>query len=339
MTSNQDRDRIAQNALVARAAAIALLSLAAALAPGCDGKTSGAEGEHSARSRETAHVSLRGAPPFNVTCTVGMLADVIRQVGGERLAVTALLGPGTDPHLYVATSGDRERLLSSQVVFFCGHHLEGKMGDVLRALEQRVPTLAVCEKIDPTYFRHPPEFEGAVDPHLWFDVRLWMRCTEIARDYLSELDPAGGKGYEANAAGYLAELAKLDEYVRARIAEIPERRRVLITAHDAFGYFGAAYGIEVLGIQGISTEAEAAVSRINALVQLIVERGVPAVFVESTISEKNVQALVEGCAARGHRLAIGGSLFSDAMGAADTPGGNYTGMVRHNVDTIVEALK
>ncbi len=323
-----------------------LATLLIALIPGCHeassstgGSSSGASGEHSRREAES-YPPLGGSPPFVTTCTVGMLSDIVAHIGGDRLRVEALMGPGTDPHLYSATPRDRDRLLESQIVFYAGHHLEGKMVEIFTgSLARKVPTLAVSEQVPPERLRRPAEFGGAVDPHLWFDVSLWSYCAERVRDFLTEIDPDGAAIYRRNSEPYLAELAALDRFARERIAEIPPARRVLVTAHDAFGYLGVAYGIEVVGIQGISTESEAAVSRINELVDRIVAAGIPAVFVESTISEKNIRSLIEGCAARGHRLEIGGSLFSDAMGAAGTPAGTYIGMVHHNVNTIVEALK
>jgi manganese/zinc/iron transport system substrate-binding protein len=211
------------------------------------------------------------------------------------------------------------------------------MAEVLERLAEQRPAVAVCERIPRSRLI---EIEGdSVDPHLWFDVILWTDVALEARDALIAFDPAGEPGYRERAEALVGELLALDREVREQLARIPEGRRAMVTAHDAFRYFGAAYGIEVIGIQGLSTESEAAVHRINELVAAISERQLPSVFVESTISPKNVEALVEGCAARGHTLRIGGELYSDAMGAADEPEGTYIGMVRHNVRTIVEALR
>lgn len=303
--------------------------------PGCD-RASGDSTTATARVSQAKH---QGDGPVSVTCTVGMIADVVRNIGGERVEVTALMGPGTDPHLYNATSGDRKALARSDIIFYCGHHLEGKMGEVLESFARKVPTVAVCERVDSKELLSDKDSPEVVDPHLWFDVVLWMRCTEILRDELSRFDPDSKDLYDRLAGDYLKKLEDLHLYVTKRAAEIPEKRRVLVTAHDAFQYFGHAYGIEVLGIQGLSTDSEPAVQKINELVGVIVERGVPAVFVESTISEKNVRSLIEGCNAKGHELKIGGSLYSDAMGATDSAAGTYIGMVRHNIDTIVDALR
>jgi len=226
---------------------------------------------------------------------------------------------------------------AADVIFYSGLHLEGKMGDILERMDRRKPTAALAEGVPRD--RLIETTGGTVDPHLWFDVALWSETIEVARSVLEELDPEHADDYASNAAAYRAALEALDEEVRERITEIPEPQRVLVTAHDAFGYFGRAYGIEVRGIQGISTESEASVRQINELVDLLVSRRIKAVFVESSVSDRNVEALVEGCRARGHEVRIGGQLFSDAMGNPGTPEGTYVGMVRHNVETIVQSLK
>jgi manganese/zinc/iron transport system substrate-binding protein len=275
----------------------------------------------------------------SVVCTIGMIADAAKNIGGPRVAVTALMGEGVDPHLYKASPGDVRLLSDADLILYNGLNLEGKMGDLFVKMAARKPTVAVTENIDPKLLREPPEFGGHYDPHVWFDVSLWMQAVERTRDALIALDPAGRDNFTRNTSAYLAQLQQLHEECRTRLAVIPKESRVLITAHDAFGYFGRAYDIEVLGLQGISTESEPSLKTINHLVDLIVERKVKAVFVESSVPRKNVEALVEGCRARGHEARIGGQLFSDAMGRAGTPEGTYAGMVRHNVKTIVDALK
>lgn len=303
---------------------------------GCNPRDSHSAATASAMPESAAKRSY----PINVVCTVGMVADIARNVGGDHVRVTALMGEGVDPHLYQASPGDVRLLSGADVVFYNGLLLEGKMTDVLIKLASRVPTVAVTEHIPEGTLRSPPEFAGHHDPHVWFDVSLWMKCAERVRDYLAnEFDPAHRADYERNAADYLARLRELHEYARDQIATIPDERRTLITAHDAFGYFGRAYHIEVRAIQGLSTESEASVKDINNLVGFIAERKIRAVFVESSVSQKNIQALVEGCAAAGHAVTIGGSLYSDAMGKDGTPEGTYVGMVRHNVDIIVRSLK
>jgi manganese/zinc/iron transport system substrate-binding protein len=277
--------------------------------------------------------------PIKVVCTVGMITDVARVVGGERVDARGLMGEGVDPHLYKASPGDVRLLGEAQLILYNGLNLEGKMADLFVRLARSRPTVAVTESIPPERLREPPEFAGHYDPHVWFDVSLWMKAVERVRDAYIELDPAGRESYEKNAAAYLEELRQLHEECKRELAKIPKASRVLVTAHDAFGYFGRAYDIEVRGLQGISTESEAGVKDVNHLVDLIVQRRIKAVFVESSVPHKNIQAIVEGCKARGHDVRIGGELFSDAMGKPGTPQGTYVGMVRHNVRTIVEALK
>lgn len=276
---------------------------------------------------------------LRVVATVAMVADLVEHVAGDRAQVTTLLGPGTDPHLYKPTPSDLRALESARIVFYAGLKLEGKMELTLQSLTARVPTKAVTDAIPRDQLRAFEGHPGDFDPHVWFDVALWARCIESVRDELIALDPASADTYRANAAAYTARLGELDAHVRAQLATIPKERRVLLTAHDAFGYFGRAYDIEVLGVQGMSTESEASLKDINTLVETLVDRRIPAVFVESSVPKKNIEALIEGAASRGHTVTIGGELFSDAMGAAGTPEGTYVGMVEHNVRTIVEALR
>lgn len=276
---------------------------------------------------------------INVVTTTGMIADITKNVGGDRLQVTALMGPGVDPHLYKASEGDVIRLQEADVIFYNGLHLEAQMGDVLERMNGfGVKTVAVTDTIDRSLLLAPPEFQGNYDPHVWFDVTLWMKAVEQVRDTLVELDPASGSQYEANAEAYLAELANLHQYVLDQASIVPAEKRVLITAHDAFNYFGRAYGFEVRGLQGISTEAQAGTADVQDLADFIAEKQIPAVFVESSVPQRNIEAVQAAVQSRGFEVKIGGSLFSDAMGSAGTPEGAYLGMVRHNIDTIVAAL-
>jgi manganese/zinc/iron transport system substrate-binding protein len=274
-----------------------------------------------------------------IVCTVGMVADIVGEVAGEHATVTSLIGEGVDPHLYKPTRSDVARLMKADMVFYCGLMLEGKMADALvKVARGGKPVYAVTELIDESTLLEPAEFAGHADPHVWMDVQGWMKAVEAVARALGETDPGRASAYRANAETYLVKLRALDQYARARIATIPEQRRVLITAHDAFNYFGRAYDIEVMGIQGISTESEAGLEDINRLVDTIVDRKVSAVFVETSVADKNVRALVEGAGARGSSLRIGGALFSDAMGAPGTYEGTYIGMIDHNVTTIARAL-
>jgi manganese/zinc/iron transport system substrate-binding protein len=276
--------------------------------------------------------------PIRVVTTIGMITNIVQIVGGERVQVTGLMGPGVDPHLYKASEGDVIRMAAADVVFYNGLHLEAKVGEVFERMGGRVKTVAVTDTIDRAVLLAPPEFEGAYDPHVWFDVTLWMKAVERVRDALIEMDPKHAELYRANAENYLAELNALDGYVRSQAQRVPEEQRVLITAHDAFNYFGRAYGFEVRGLQGISTAAEAGTADLRTLAGFIAERRIPAIFVESSVPQRNIEAVQAAVRARGFDVQIGGELFSDAMGSPGTPEGTYIGMVRHNIDTIVGAL-
>ncbi|MEM6911145.1 MAG: zinc ABC transporter substrate-binding protein [Verrucomicrobiota bacterium] len=276
---------------------------------------------------------------YRIVGTVGMVADMVRNVAGPHAQVENLIGEGVDPHLYKPTTADVKALQAADIIFYNGLLLEGKMTDVLvRVARTGKPVHAVTETIlDQGDFVITDE-EEHLDPHVWMDVKGWMRATEVVRDALIDFDPDHAGDYQANADAYLAQLEGLDAYAKEAIASIPENQRILITAHDAFGYMNRAYGLEVEGIQGLSTESEAGVRDIENLINLLVARRVPAVFVESSVSEKNIRALVEGARARGHEVRIGGELFSDAMGPTGSYEGTYLGMIDHNITTLVRAL-
>jgi manganese/zinc/iron transport system substrate-binding protein len=275
---------------------------------------------------------------LSVVATIGMIRDVVQNVGGEHVRVVGLMGPGVDPHLYKASEGDVRRLFRADIVFYGGLHLEARMGEVLAEMGGRTRVRAVSEVIPADQRLSPPEFEGAYDPHVWFDVRLWAMTVDVVARTLSEADPAHARDFAANAERYRAQLADLDRYVREQAARVPAERRVLITAHDAFNYFGRAYGFQVRGLQGISTASEAGTADVQALAQFIATRRIPAIFVESSIPRRTIEAVQEAVAAQGYDVRIGGSLFSDAMGNPGTEEGTYIGMVRHNIDTIVGSL-
>lgn len=278
--------------------------------------------------------------PLRVTATTGMIADVARVVGGEHVTVEGLMGPGVDPHLYKATQGDLKKLREADMILFNGLFLEGRMADTFVQMASRgVNTVQVTADVPEDLLREPPEFAGHYDPHLWMDVSLWKYVVESIRDAYSEADPANAEVYAASAKNYLEVLDELHAYAAEQFASVPKERRVLVTAHDAFGYMGRAYDVEVMGLQGISTAAEFGTQDVENLVKILVSRNIPAVFVESSIPRRTVEALVEAARARGHNVKIGGELFSDAMGADGTPEGSYVGMIRHNVDTIVGALR
>jgi manganese/zinc/iron transport system substrate-binding protein len=277
--------------------------------------------------------------PYKIVTTVAMVTDIVRHVAGDKATVQGLLGEGVDPHLYKPTRDDVAAMMNADAVLYSGLMLEGKMADSLVKLgREGKKVYAVTELIDDKYLMEPADQPGHPDPHVWMDVKAWIQCVQASAKALSELDPPNAGYYDANAKKYIAELEKLDAYCKQIAATVPQRSRVLITAHDAFQYFGRAYGFEVRGIQGISTESEGAIQDLNRLVNLIVERDIKAVFVESSVSEKNIKALIEGARSRGKEVRIGGQLFSDAMGPAGTYEGTYIGMIDHNVTTIVRSL-
>jgi manganese/zinc/iron transport system substrate-binding protein len=276
-----------------------------------------------------------GERPVQVVATTNIVADLARVVGGDRAEVEALMGPGVDPHLYRATEGDVGRMTGADLILYNGFHLEGKMVDLLGRVENAA---AVAEGIDAAELLTPPDYEGNADPHVWMDVRLWQEAVEAAADAFARVDPEHADTYRQNADAYRADLDALDAYVRERIAEVPEGQRVLVTAHDAFNYFGEAYGFEVRGLQGISTATEAGTADVQDLAQFVAERQIPALFVESSVSPRTIQAVREAVQARGFEVEIGGTLYADALGGAGSGAETYTTMIRANVDTIVDAL-
>ncbi len=283
-----------------------------------------------------------GQQRLNVVATTGQIADTVANVGGDHIELTTLLGPGIDPHSYVPTEGNMTTLQNAQVIFYNGLYLEARMDRVLQQIAQNgnVTVVAVAETLpELSLLGWEPEAGKPYDPHVWNDVRLWMQVTETIRDTLSAADPAHAEIYTTNTAAYIEELQTLHNDIQAAVSQIPQERRVLVTAHDAFGYFGRAYGFAVEAVQGISTETEASTADIQALASLVVERQVPAIFIETTISPRTIEAVQAAVQAAGHEVKLGGELFSDALGEPGTPAGTYIGMMRHNTDTIVAALR
>jgi len=273
---------------------------------------------------------------MNVVCTTGMVGDLVRQVGGDRVKVTTLMIEGVDPHLFKPTRDDVARILKADLVFYSGLHLEGRMEETFEKLSSK------GKSITPVTSEIPEALllkEGAVvDPHVWMNPALWASCTKTVSDSLGKKDPEGAAIYAANATRYATQLQSLETTLRSLIATIPDDQRVLITAHDAFQYFAKATGLTVMSVQGLSSSSEAGVADINRLVDAIVTHRIPAVFIESTLSEKNIRAVMEGAASRGFEVKLGGMLFADSMGKAGTPEGTYIGMIEHNVTTITQAL-
>ncbi len=307
------------------------------------GACSQAPEEPAQAATDAAPAASGKSEKIQAIATVGMVRDVVANVGGDFVEVESLMGEGVDPHLYKPTREDVIKLNDSDAVFYVGLHLEGRMTDAFKTLKAKgTPVYAVTELIDPSYViqEENDEYEGGMesDPHVWMDVDAWTKTVDAVANALSEMDPDNAETYAANAAAYKQEMADLNAYGKSVTASIPENQRYLITAHDAFSYFGRAYGIDVVGVQGLSTESEAGVQDINKLVDLIVEKQIPAIFVETSVSDKNVRAIMEGAQARGHEVVIGGELFSDAMGETGTYTGTYLGMMDHNLTTVARAL-
>jgi manganese/zinc/iron transport system substrate-binding protein len=275
---------------------------------------------------------------LRLTVTVGMVADLVREVGGDRVQVLQLMGSGVDPHLYKPTRDDVRHILRADAVFFNGWMLEGKMGSVLRRFSSTKPTLAVAEQLALPELESDAAHAGHPDPHVWMDVQLWSQAVDVVERELSRLEPAYADEFAVRAAGLRARLERLHAYGQEIMSGVPESRRVLVTSHDAFRYFGLAYGLEVQAVQGLSTESEAGLRRINELVDLLVQRQVTAVFIESSVPQESIQSLLHGAASRGQAVSIGGELYSDAMGPEGTYTGTYIGMMDHNLTTIARAL-
>lgn len=309
---------------------LALVAFASWVSVGCD---TGRGGTNS--TTPTSAVK----PTIRIVTTTGMVTDIVRHVAGKRAEVTGLIEAGGDPHLFKPTRHHIKQLSDADVVFYSGLTLEGRMVETFSHLRQSgKPVFAVTESLDKDYLRSPPDFAGHYDPHVWMDVKAWSQCVDQVARSMSEFDSAHADEYRSNAESLQAELKKLDDYVRASILSIPEKQRVLVTAHDAFAYFSRAYKIDVQSIQGVTTESEAGVSDVNRLVDFLVERKLPAIFVESSVNAKNIEAVIEGAKSRGVTIQVGGELFSDAMGPEGTYEGTYIGMIDHNATVISRAL-
>jgi manganese/zinc/iron transport system substrate-binding protein len=273
---------------------------------------------------------------LHVVTTTTLLADLAREVGGDHIRVESLMGPGVDPHLYRASEGDVARMSRADLILYNGLGLEGRMAEILGRLRDR--THALAEDIPVQQRLHSPDFEGSFDPHIWMDVALWREAARALGERFAALDSANADAYRSRASAYAEHLSDLDDYVRKRTATIPPGQRVLVTAHDAFGYFGRAYDIDVRGLQGISTAAEAGTADVQQLAAFVAENRIPALFVETSVSPRAIEAVRQAVRARGFEVVIGGDLYSDALGGAGSGAESYEGMIRHNVDTIVDAL-
>ena len=276
---------------------------------------------------------------LRVVATTNLIGDLVQQIAGDSVELVVLMGPGVDPHLYTPTRKDVKALLDADVVFFNGLHLEGRMAAQFEQLKRGDKAVyAVTEGLPENRLKPIGSGKGEFDPHIWMDAGLWSQCASIVADRLTQHDAPHAERYKTRLASYQQELAMLDAEIRQQIQAIPEERRVLVTAHDAFGYYGAAYGIDVQSVQGISTESEAGVRDINRLVNLIVERKLPVIFVETSVNARYVTAVQEAVQARGYQLQIGEALYSDSLGSAESPANTYTGMLRTNTKHITEGL-
>ncbi|MDX5438628.1 MAG: zinc ABC transporter substrate-binding protein [Pontibacter sp.] len=283
--------------------------------------------------------ALQAGERMKVVTTTSILKDAVQNIVGDVADVESVMGSGVDPHLYKATQGDLKKLTEADVVIYNGLHLEGKMGEVLEKLSRQKTVVAGAESIPDAKLKRSPQYKDSHDPHVWFDVTLWQEVVKNLSQKLQEKDPANAEVYKQNTTAYLQQLDQLHQWVTQEIASIPDQQRILITAHDAFGYFGDAYNIQVRGLQGISTVSEFGLQDVASLVNFIADNKIKAVFVESSVSPKAIEAVVVGSKQKGHAVEIGGTLFSDALGEDGTPEGTYIGMVRHNVNTIVSSLK
>lgn len=299
--------------------------------PGCDGVNGHSDSSGPAESSSNVRTKIR------VVCTTGMVADIVRNVGGDRVEVQQLMGPSVDPHLYKASTGDVSALNSADLICYTGLHLEGKMSDTLGRIARRKLTCVLTDAIPKE--RLLISDEAFADPHVWLDVSIWALTIEPVCQKLSQARPSFRAEFEARAKSYREQLTRLHHECLEKMGQLSAEKRVLVTAHDAFHYFGRAYGVEVRAIQGISTEGEAGVKQINELVEFISKRKIKAVFTESSVNERNVQSLIEGCGQSGHHVERGGELYSDALGEPGTSGATYVGMIRHNVDTMIKYFR
>ena len=277
---------------------------------------------------------------LNVVTTTTMLTDLVTNIGGDAIEVQGLMGSGVDPHLYKASEGDVSKLFNADVVFYSGLHLEGKLVEVFEKMEKRgLKTIAVATAIDKSKLIGSEYFASNYDPHIWFSIANWKEVTSYTIDKLQELDPKNAKVYETNGGLYLDKLKLLELELKSTINTLPIEKRILITAHDAFSYFGKEYKFNVVGLQGLSTATEAGVQDVQKLSKFIIEKEVKAIFVESSVPKRTIEALQAAVRSKGHEVTIGGTLYSDALGAPDTLEGTYLGMFEYNVLTIVNALK
>ncbi|WP_425399584.1 metal ABC transporter solute-binding protein, Zn/Mn family [Aeoliella sp.] len=315
----------------------AVAVLAVSVCTGCN-SPSGSESAHSAKG---VSQQFDGQPPLSIVCTTQQVADAVRNIAGEHAEVEALMGPGVDPHLFRTKPSVILQLQQADIIFYNGLHLEGKIADTLEQLSSRKPVVPLTGRLVADHdsrLLSPTGFSGVHDPHVWHDVSLWADCVDYAAEQLCEFDPQRADDYRANASAYRKQLDELDAEVRAQLETIPQEQRLLVTAHDAFSYFSAAYGLKTIGLKGISTDDEADFAHLDAVRKILVDNRVPAVFVESSTSPRLVNKLIEECQSAGHEVRLGEELYSDAMGGAGSGAEEYVGMIQANVSAIVDGL-
>ncbi len=277
---------------------------------------------------------------LNVVTTTSMITDLVKNIGGDLIEIKGLMGSGVDPHLYKASEGDVSKIVNADVIFYNGLHLEGKLVEVFEKMgHQNIKTIAIGESLEKNTLIGSDYFASNYDPHIWFSVENWKTITTFVVKKLIEIDPKNAKDFEINGKKYLAQLETLESNLKNKIATLPKEKRILVTAHDAFSYFGKAYDFTVVGLQGLSTTTEAGVQDVQKLAKFIIEKEVKAIFVESSVPKRTIEALQAAVESKGHKVTIGGTLFSDALGNANTKEGTYIGMFEYNVNTIINALK
>jgi manganese/zinc/iron transport system substrate-binding protein len=277
---------------------------------------------------------------LNVVTTTSMITDLVKNIGGDYINLQGLMGSGVDPHLYKASEGDVTKLVNANVIFYNGLHLEGKLVEVFEKMGTATKTpIALGDVLDKSTLIGSDYFASSYDPHVWFDINYFRQFTKKVTQVLSEKDPDNAANFRANETAYLLRLDNLQSRIKTTIETLPRAKRILVTAHDAFNYFGKAYDFEVVGLQGLSTATEAGVQDVQNLSTFIIENNIKAVFVESSVPKRTIEALQAAVISKGHEVAIGGTLYSDALGNAGTVEGTYVGMFEYNVNTIVNALK
>lgn len=282
--------------------------------------------------------SEKNEKPLVIT-TTGQIADAVKEIAGDHVEVKSLMGPGVDPHLYKATQGDLQTLEKGDIIFYNGLELEGKMSEIFEKMKKEKTVIAIGEAVSKDQILSNELHPDLFDPHIWFDIDVWKLATHEITKTLSDEFPDNKEGFTKNEEAYFKQLSDLSDWTDKRISEIPEKQRVLVTAHDAFNYFGHSHGMEVRGLQGLSTDSEYGLKDIQNIVDFLVKKNIKAVFIESSVSDKAMKAVIEGAKEKGHSIQIGGQLYSDAMGAEGTEEGTYIGMYKHNVNTIVDSLK